>query len=236
MELQAKLDEYAKDFGLYTDDSPARCISLKGERSGHITKPVLYQDLTPAYIDNLREAYALCMLQKEGIKSGDKELQEKIALLTFERYPFMFRLSMMSQWYLRFMKNKYDPAYIFVRCCAYQGRRFNYKNHIKSDCFFAERESSIVAKATPIKSIFGKLKKRKRCLIVQLPDNQGELALPLECEFSAATVAKLGLISPNLAESAFRNIFRAKGDLHANEPYYTIEIHKPRVEKVIPTV
>lgn len=44
------------------------------------------------------------------------------------------------------------------------------------------------------KDIFGKLRKRNKCLIVRTPDEQ-EIALPLQCKISEKTAVELGLVS-----------------------------------------
>lgn len=187
------------------------------------------------------DAYRVCLAMKEGLKRKDVVEQTRIALRCFDRYPFVFAISDMAKWYLKHVLATFSPSYVLLRCTAEKGVKFDYKTKIKGwdvrgaeDIpVFPDYDRSREKTAT---RIFGKLKKRKKCLVVILPNGE-EMMVPVECTFKPETEELLGLTKHH--RRIYYHVFQHMGWCHSKEPYYYIAPKGspfPKVEVETPVV
>lgn len=192
-------------------------------------------------ISQLKQAYALCRLQKEGIKSCDIKLQEQISEFTFEYYPFIFQISKMARWYLKkYLIHKYDNAYIFIRCSLGKGKAFDFEECINKWNLNAEDDIGLRWEGFCLpkninygKEIFNKLKKRNKHLIITLPDDT-KLNISLTANINEETSKRLNLVYH--MDKFFYQVFSKMGNKSAKNPYYKIEIKEINNDIIIPIV
>jgi len=195
--------------------------------------------LTEAHDEIYRNAYALCKLHKEGIKSTSHAFCQQIAEFTFKHYPSIFRNSKMAQWYLqKYLLNKYDNAYLFIRCALARGDVFNFKEcpMWRTDTPESGHKYDSESKTNNklIKSLFGGFKKHKKCIVIKLPNNN-VVNMPLIANISDETSKKLDLI-PNIDFKMYHLMYCYMCNKSAIEPYSTIKIKEEVPKPEIPTV
>lgn len=199
-----------------------------------------------------REAIALNLLQREGMKSADLDLQRQIALFTFDRYPHIFCVSQMAAWFLPMVLEEYTRhfgseakayGYVFIRTAAAPGKIFDFRLAKKSwDGRKAEDDTPF---SYPIKTdhgytyldIFNKKMRRRGVGLLCGTENGGEIWIPRTANFSEETVHRLRLVDSSYIKD-FYQIYRTKGDCHAEEPYYKIAKPSPFItaKPEIPTI
>lgn len=196
--------------------------------------PVLTEEHSEIY----QNAYALCKLQKEGIKSKNDIFREQIAEFTFKHYPSIFRISDMATWYLKkYLLNKYDNVYLFIRSTLGKGDTFNFKECCMRDMYPEyghPYESRHKLNNKLIKNLFGGFKKHKKCLVIKLPNNS-IINMPLKANISEETSQKLNLV-PDINLQMYHNMYLYMCNAAAIEPYDTIKIEDEVQKPQIPTI
>ena len=205
------------------------------------------------FLELERQARALFRLLVVGIYSDDKIVHEKVAMFAFDRFPFMFAVSAVARFYLPFLLDFYDNAYVFVRCSVYaDDPEFDFVGAksswwlttIETHGFVYGPWSSLKENQKNAKELLGRLKKHKRCLVVKIFDERtgdasGEVRLPMRAFLSKETVAKLKLVKKPCYSAAFHWTFHEldlKEALKFPEYYQRYRKKPQAVFSIIPTV
>ena len=149
-------------------------------------------------MDEARKLYGVKRMMYEALKTKNLELQKQIAIHCFIHHPHVYSMlndknyKCVVKHFLPFVLLEFDPAYVLVRISCLNGDQFDYKNQIHQ---WKEPKVDKLSPYISPPSLFGKLKKRNKCLIITFT-SQGikqELPIPLICKFSEETKTLLDL-------------------------------------------
>lgn len=190
-------------------------------------------------MDEARKLYAIKRVMFEALKTKNLQLQKQIAIHCFIHHPHVYSMlnnkdtKCVVKHFLPFVLLEFDPAYVLVRISCLNGDEFDYKNQIHH---WKEPKVDKLSPYLPHPSLFAKLKKRNKCLIITFTSPQGgkqELAIPLLCKFSQETKTLLDLKPAYWRVTT--DIFRY-GQYCEKDKWWEIIPSLPLIAKVAPMV